>query len=988
MKHYIKHIFILLFLASWASLSSAQSIYFPYYGKNKVLYEKFDWNHYRTKHFDIYYYVDDINTLKNIAELAESAYQKISEELKHPLSAPVPLIFYKTFTDFEQTNLFQVGEGVLGVSEPVLHRVAIHGDMSLDQVQDLIEHELTHVFEFDLLWGSPGGGVYAISAPPLWIMEGFAEYNTDTWSSWSSLIVRDAVLNDRVPELSASGGLFSRYPTPRSPAYDFGHAMFDFIEAKLGKNGIREFWHALKRSPLIGRRNPVKRAFNMKYKEFNHEFKKYLRTRFKDFLTRENPEDYSIALGPEFPLNPYYFSLSHAVSPSGDIVAVLTQNVKDYDIDIILISTKDGSVIKNLTKGYTLKYEYIRFDIDPSKGKDVAWSSDGDRIAFFARSGQKYALFILDLLNGKILKNIDLPFDQPSSPCFVPGEEELLFTAFLRGTHDIFKINLSTEKTLNLTEDDLFEKAPSISPDGKQVAYTIRLDAYDKLFLSPLSNLKKKTQLTFGRGNTISPHFSHDSKELYFSGDMRDAFNIYSLNLENGELKRYTDVRTGNFFPIPLPNNSKKILFSSFNKGALQIFKGELKGEVEKTVTFIEKPQDEEFKRFEPIVSIDINKEKILPHKGIGKLYLAGRPPIDTFIASDGSIYGGTVISFSDILGDYTLYFMASQVRSFRSYQFAYLNQKRRLQYMASAFQYTMFYFQNTFLYDDLYYNRYSSLNAMATRKITGVNASVYYPFNRFYRTEATLGFYSYEEDYLYPSASSYLGFWNNSLLSADFALVGETTRFKLPYGPISGNTFRLSFSQALPVSSSFIQNTTVEADFRQYLNIGGDSLFAFRFKGFASRGKNPFVFYLGGNNQIRSTNYYSITCSEGWYTTFELRIPLVSSASTLIGQIGPVRGTFFFDMARVKLFDYPARLASLAGYNAWGFPVFRYADAIGSYGYGFEFFFLGLPLHLEFVKRIEWADLSINSFGDLGKLFDIEAYGKFKTKFWIGFDF
>jgi len=297
-----------------------------------------------------------------------------------------------------------------------------------------------------------------------------------------------------------------------------------------------------------------------------------------------------------------------------------------------------------------------------------------------------------------------------------------------------------------------------------------------------------------------------------------------------------------------------------------------------------------------------------------------------------------------------------------------------------------MFYFQNTFLYD--YYNRYSSLDAMATRKITGVNASVYYPFNRFYRTEATLGFYSYEEDYLYPSASSsYLGFWNNSLLSADFALVGETTRFKFPYGPVSGNTFRLSLSQALPVSSSFIQNTTVEADFRQYLNIGGDSLFAFRFKGFASRGKNPFVFYLGGNNQIRSTNYYSITCSEGWYTNFEFRFPLVNSASTLIGQIGPVRGTFFFDMARVKLLDYPARFASLAGYDVFG-PAFRFADAVGSYGYGFEFFFLGLPMHLEFVKRIEWADLSINNFGDLGKLFDIEAYGKFKTKFWIGFDF
>ncbi|MGB2762938.1 MAG: hypothetical protein WBC20_00860 [Candidatus Aminicenantaceae bacterium] len=987
MKHYIKYITLFIFLVLWVPLSFAQSMYFPYYGKNKVLYEKFDWENYKTNHFDIYYYVGDMRILKNVAEMAESAYQKISEELKHPLSDPVPLIFYKTLTDFEQTNLFQISEGVMGVAEPVLHRIAIHGDMSLDQMQDLIEHELTHVFEFDLLWGSPGGGLYAISAPPLWIMEGYAEYNTETWTSWSSLIVRDAVLNDRVPELSKSGNLYSRYPMPRQPAYDFGHAMFEFIESKMGKTGIREFWHSMKRSPLVGRRSPTQRAFNMTYKEFNHEFKKYLRTRFKDFVSRENPEDYSIALGPEFPLNPYYFSLAHAVSPSGDIVAVLTQSVKDYDIDIILISTKDGSVIKNITKGYTLKYEYIRFDIDPSKGKNIAWSPDGDSIAFFARSGQKYALFILSPITGKILRRIFIPFDHPSSPCFVPGEKELIFTAFHGGTHDIFKVNLSTENFLNLTEDELFEKAPAVSHDGKQLAYTIRLDAYDKLFLSPIDNLREKTQLTFGRGNTIAPYFSHDSKELYFSGDMRNAFNLYSLNLENGELKRYTDVRTGNFFPIPLPNEPKKVLFSAFNKGALQIFKSEFEGEVEKTITFAERSQDEEFKKFEPVVSLDINKNKIQSHEGIGKLYLMARPPIDALVSTDGSIYGGSALSFSDILDDYSLYFMAYQVRSFRSYQFAFMNQKSRLQYMASAFQYTFYYYSSAY-YDPLYYEfaRYS--DAMATRKITGVNFLAYYPFNRYYRTEATFGFYNYEEDYLYSGPSSYSGFLNGNLLSAGFALVGETTRFRYPFGPISGNTFKLSLSYGLPVSENFIQNTTVEADLRQYLHIGGDSLFAFRFNGFASRGKNRFVFYLGGNNQIRSTNYYSVICSEGWYTNFEFRFPLVNAANTILGQIGPVRGTFFFDMARVKLLDYSAGFASAIGYNIYGFPLYRFSDAIGSYGYGLQFFFLGLPVHLEFSKRIEWPDLVINSLGDLKKLFDVEPYGNFKTRFWIGFDF
>lgn len=988
MKHYIKYLFFLLFLILWVPLSLAQSYYFPYYGKNKVLFEKFDWKSYKTDHFNLFYYVKNPQILKNIAEMAESAYLKISQSVKHALSAPVPLIYYKTYTDFEQTNLLPASEGILGVSEPILYRVIIYGDMPLEEIQDLIEHELSHIFEFDLLFGSPGGGATSIRYPPGWIMEGWAEYNTENWSYWSLLIVRDAVLNDRIPELSKSGYIFSRYPLPRPPTYDFGHAMFDFIESDFGKTGIREFWHSMKNSPspIIGRRNPVQKTFNMKYKEFNHRFKKYLRNRFKKFLPRENPENYSIALGPEFPLNPYYFSFSHAVSPSGEIVAVLTVNVMDNDFDILLLSTKDGSVIKNLTKGYTLKYEYIRYDINPSKGKNIDWSSDGDSIAFFARSGQKYSLLILDSITGKTKKKINIPFDQPSSPCFSPEGEELLFTAFHEGIHDIFKVNLSTEKFLNLTEDDLFEKAPAISPDGQKVAYTLRLDAYDKLFLSPLNNLKKKTQLTFGKGNTITPHFSSDSKELFFSGDMREAFNIYSLHLETGDLKRYTDVRTGNFFPVQDPKDQKTIIFGSFNKGAIQLFKSEVEGEIEKTITFTEMPPSEKFERFEPLVSLDINEEKIKPHKGMGKLYLMGKPPIDTFISSDGSIYGGSSISFSDLLGDYIFSVQAFQVRNFRSYDFTYLNQKRRLQLMLRAYHYTLFYYNPVDYYDPLFSSFLTYNDALATRKITGVNLSAYYAFNLYYRASASLSYNNYAEDYYDPRVTVDRGrpqqFMNGNLLSASFSITGETTRFKSPYGPISGNTFAFSISRALPIDDAFLQNTTLEADYRHYLPLGSSTLLAFRINAFASRGKNPFLFYYGGNNQVRSESYYSIVGTEMWFANLEFRLPLVGVASTLIGQIGPIRGTLFFDITRAKTGDYPAKIVTYVGFDPtdpFKSPV-RVFDAVGSYGYGFEFFIFGLPMHLEFARRLEWEDMS--------KPFSFKPWGKFRTVFWIGYDF
>jgi WD40 repeat protein len=976
-----KRLLLIGMILGWAALASAQGLYEqPYYGKNKVQYGRFAWKSYSTEHFQIYFYNEDLDLLKSVAELAESAYQKISRFLKHEMSVPVPILYYTTYTDFEQTNLFPVSEGILGVSEPALYRIGIYGDMPLDELQALVEHELAHVFEFDILWGKPGAGLYAVSQPPAWVFEGFSEFATETWSPWSSLIVRDAVLTDRIPEISEGGELVSPAFLPRDPAYDFGHAIYEFINHKYGETATREFWQSLQNSPLIGKRDPLQRAFAIKVRDFNFEFKKYLREKNKEFLLRDSPEDYSNPLGPSFPANPYYFDLSHAVSPSGDLLAGLSYNLKDQEVDVILIATDDGRVLKNITRGFTRRWEYIKYEVDASRGRNIDWSPDGDRLAFFGRDGDKYSLYVVRPLSGALIQKRRIPLDQPHAPCFLPGGGALLFTAFRNGLHDIYRLDLASGAVDNLTRDALYEKAPAVSPDGKTLAYTIHLRGFDKIFVSPLDNLKKKTQLTFGEGNTISPCFSADGQTLFFSGDLRGAFNIYSLDLGTGQIKRYGDVRTGNYFPTPLPGRPGEIVFSSFHKGAFQIFKDRPEGTPEGTSTFAELPEDAAPKAFEPLVTLEIKKDKIAPYRGIGKLFLANRPPLDTFLATDGSFYGGSALLFSDLLANHSLYVEASQVRGFRSYAAAYLNQGRRLQFMASAFKYTRYYYPPYAYFNPTLYSTMTYADALATRTITGATAAAFYPFNKYYRAEANIGFFRYAEEFLDPSvapAGSYQYFWNGNVLSAGFSLTGETTRFRYPYGPAAGSTFHVSISQSIPVARNFFRNTNLEVDLRRYLYVGMDSLFALRFRGFASRGRDPYIFYFGGNNQVRSVDYMNIVASEGWYANAEFRMPLITAAATVLGTIGPVRGMVFFDFSRAKLSGYPAKF--FVYNNPLGIPSAAY-DAVGSYGYGLEVFFLGLPLHFDWVKRLYLPTV--------GRPFDIKSQGGFLLRFWIGYDF
>ncbi len=977
----------LALLAALAGPGFGQMSYYPYYGKNKINYERFPWKSYATEHFTVYFYADDLRLLKYVVDTAESAYKTVSADLRHQLAEPVPLIFYTTFTDFEQSNIFPVTEGVLGVSEPILFRIGIHGDMPVNEFQDTITHELTHIFEFDLLWGNQGGALTAVSSPPGWTFEGLSEYTTAHWSSWSTLILRDTVLNDRIPDFDESGDLLLRYPLPRDPAYDFGHAIYEFIVERFGPNAIRDFWQVLKQSnTLLARRDPLVRAFRRTAREFGQEFKKYLRARFKDYYGRENPEDYSVPLGPEFPINPYYFAFSHALSPSGELVATITYNARDNDMNIVLLSSKDGRILKTITKRYSSDYEYIKYEIDPSLGPSLAWSPDGDRLVFFARDGRRHNLFMISPLTGETLKKITITVDQPAGPCFLPDGRTLLFTAFDKGIHDLFALDLDTGAARNLTNDELFEKAPAVSPDGRFMAYSVRAGTEDRLMLSPLADLKTRTTLTSGPGNAVCPSFSRDGKTIFYAGDARGAYNIYSLSLETGEVRRHTDVRTGNFFPVPLPTGPNAILFSSFNKGSFQLFKGEAAGPVEATIAIPAAEHDKPVEKFQPVLTFDVQKDKIEAHTGLGKLFVTARPPVDAVISTDGSIYGGSAIGFSDVLGNHQFSVLAYQVREFRSFAFSYYNLGGRLQYALNAFQYGIYYYPDLYYYDPLLWSRATYNDAMAVRKITGATLSLFYPLDRYLRLEGGLGFYSYEEDFVDPyamSTSGYqggFGFLSGTMVTASASLTGETTRFK-QYGPATGSTFRISVSQGLPLGDKLLRNTTLEADVRKYFYLGADFLLALRFQGGLCAGRDKFISYYGGNNQVRSAYYYSIIATAYWFANAEFRFPLIGVAQTIIGNFGPIRGVVFFDITRSKYGDYPAKFYRYVPEQSTALsPYYATGDAFGSFGYGFEMFLFGFPVHFEWVKRLEWVSLD--------KPFSIDKIGSYGLKFWIGFDF
>ncbi len=933
-----------------------------WYGKNKIQ-KGFNWQHVQTPHFKIYYYTTDERLVKKVSGAAEYAYQRISDYLNVQVKdKKIPLIFYSTKIDFELTNIVDIPPILSpeAFAESSYYRVVVQGETSFDELARTIVHELGHIFEYEVI----GARTMYIS-PPAWVMEGFPEFIAGDWNPFALLTVRDAVLYDNIPQMSKEGHLQAPFSNERLLYYDFGHIMLEFLDEKLGRRGIKQLLFSLKGGSVFtrGGRNILK-VLDYTPKTFNHEFGRYLRKRFEKFITKEDPEDYSYIIGPDLPLGP---AISFQLSPSGEMVAVFTVNYKAPDFDIMLMSMKDGKVIKNITPGgiFGSNYDIINFLYFPSDGSAFTWSKDSDRIAFFARKEWEDYLVVMDVLKGKILKKIKLPgIRKATSPKFVPGlkENRLYFSGQEATKAYLYSMDLDTGKISKHTNGLLFIKAFDISSRSDRLIYSATQGKYDKLYLGVLDNPDMAKQITSGDYNDITPSFSADSRYIYYSSDEKESYNIYKIDLQEKMLYRYTDVKTGNFFPVEIPAEKNYVVMSSYYKGNFTLFKKDVSTPQEERKIEFEDIDQEMLAKKEAEELKDTEIKFQGKYKPFSKLYIESLPPLSVAVGTDGGFWGYSSLDLTDLMGDYKLFFQVYSDYGYRSYSMIYLNQKRRLQLFTHLFSYRLSYYTG-------YGSWYDRRNYRTLRSYYGGELGIWYPFNRSYRLEATASFYKQAEnlDTLIPEGEEipYAQYVSGWAVPLRLSLVGETILFSGVYpGPARGHTFKFSFEKYIKLSNKFIDAYTLEADFRKYFRLDNYSLFAFRLYGFKSGGKTPLVYWTGGNNTIRSIGYRRLAGTNLFLFNAEFRFPLLHQAWSFIGPLGPIRGLFFFDLGGVWFNDQKFRFFQ----EGKGLTL---QDPLASYGFGIEFFFLGYPMHVEWVWRT-----------------DLRRKDYYGVNFWIGFDF
>jgi len=844
-----------------------------YFGKNKVQYTRFDWQVMTTDHFHIYFYANESEIAKIAANLAEESYEVLSARFNHEVKDKIPLIIYSAPNYFSQTNVIPglVPESVGGFTEFLKGRVVVPFNGSYHDFKHVIRHELVHVFTFSKLEDVlRKRSRIRYLPPPLWFIEGIAEYWSKEWDSEADMVVKDMVINQRlytIPNLYKIRGSYAMYK--------LGESICQFIDSAYGEDKLF-------------------RIFDNWYK--GRSFDQVVKVTLGDNLSE-------LSRKWEYHLKKKYYPQLRALDLPTMDSKQLTKG--GFSVKGVPIRWDDGRgnrdwlVFKANRLGYSGIY-MMPFDGNKPKPKTLLKgerssdfeslyllrsgidTNDSGLIVFSSKSKENDVIYLYELDEGRVTKGFELDgLAAARSPRFSPDGSRVVFSGVrVDGFTDLYILDLVTGGYRPITNDIYYDLDPAFSPDGQQIVF-----ASDRCTNGPEGALNlftldlatgRLSQLTYGACRDQSPDWTE--KGVYFSSDRGGTFNLYLLDNEDSLTRQSTYV-TGAFDPR-LSSDGHKLVYTGYQNSTFQIYEMNIAD----NPTPVRQPVATHVLPWTPgqiehrfaHSSIKYNTEYSLDFAQSS----IGYDPVY------GSL-GGLQMAVSDILGNRAFYLLLTNTAETKdelleSFNFGltYINRERRVNWGIGAYH----------LFDE-YFN---DVDGFFEERQAGVLSLVSYPISKFHRFDFTsLARYSNRyRKYGSPGRKAFL-------VTHYLSWVYDNSLWDIT-GPIEGRRYNFSIGITTRIDELNHFNRMAMADVRHYLRLGRYSALANRLFAYSSSGKEPQRIYFGGSWSFRGYSRRAFYNRNVLFASNELRFPLIDNLLIAFpfGGLGfsGIRGALFFD--------------------------------------------------------------------------------------------
>jgi TolB protein len=184
---------------------------------------------------------------------------------------------------------------------------------------------------------------------------------------------------------------------------------------------------------------------------------------------------------------------------------------------------------------------------------DAAVSPDGKRIAYSASMGEsadRNDLWVREIESEKADKITAMPGLQ-HEPVWSADGNTLYFLSGQGGqTHDIWKVDIASRATAQLTVNDLYHFDIAVRDDGA-IAYSSNRGGHYDLWLMHKSG--KPERLTDDAALDARPSWSADGERLVFESTREGASDLWTYDLSSKAFTRITHMPGGARMPVWAP---------------------------------------------------------------------------------------------------------------------------------------------------------------------------------------------------------------------------------------------------------------------------------------------------------------------------------------------------------------------------------------------------------------------------------------------------
>ena len=880
-----KTLIALLFVLAMPTLVSAQ---YPF-GKNKVSYRSRDWKVLATEHVDVYYYPSEQNVVNFIAPLVEDTYAEYAELFDIQFRNRLPLVFYSSHYDFQQTNIIPslISEYTGGFTDLMKGRIAIPMTGSLWQLRHVIRHEMVHAFMLEkLAIVMSGASRFTYSHPPLWFVEGMAEYFADSNANTRShMFIRDALIHGRLPDLLNIWQIEGSFMM-----YKEGEAVVRYIATNFGKDAIIEIlenWWMADKFTLV-----LQETINMSLAELSDKFMKSLKRRYyPEIMHRQFAPDIGAQL-----TEPRTFHSRPAVGKGPDGTSTI-YSLFAYDglISICSIGVNKHGQLKQKTLiegGRSTSFESI-----PAFRSKI--EVHGNTLVFVAKRHGQDAIYLWDIERRKVLDWYTFPgLSVISSPTMSPGFDKIVFSAIdAAGLSDLFLYNRDEDRLIRLTHDPYADEDPDYHPYEDVVLFSSDRCQNGNAKFQGIYELDVNTgvvsALTCGSHSDSHPEWMPDGNSFLFTSDRDGAFNAYTFAYATRMIMQQTSVMGGLNAPAALPDGDGFVA-AGYYRGEYHLFEFPMKTDVPAIPTTVARMDSTHMSwvskepREYAYASRDYKQKLGLDFAAVG---VAIDPDF-------GSLGNGAQIVMSDILGNHQYYLFfgntSSQVSSnfFKTLNLGlnYVNLSHRINYSLGVFHLT---------------SRTGNLtSSYREERRYGVAAGIRYPFSKFSRVDGSLVFRFVERQ----ADFTLLDQKKSMIASAFLSYSVDNTQWTVG-GPLKGWRYNVTAGHTFDFRDRGFDNTTLQLDLRKYHKVTRRIVFAQRFITRHSFGGDFQLFYLGGPWDLRGYNFREFFGRSTYLFNNEFRFPLIDHFALRLpfGTIETplMRGSLFFDAGRVNRYIY-----------------------------------------------------------------------------------